>query len=110
MQYLSSSTMRCSPRIWPSMRRSRFWTASFRSLYPGTDGSIPLHRMLAKPEEGLSIIPMGGIVDVMEQAGEHHGPHEHGEHGSHDGHHEHGGHIELFRRKFWISLLLTIPT
>jgi Cu2+-exporting ATPase len=39
----------------------------------------------------------------------------HADHGSHDahaghgGHGGHGGHEEIFRRKFWLSLLLTIP-
>jgi Cu2+-exporting ATPase len=39
----------------------------------------------------------------------HHGGNDgHGEHG-HDGH-DHADHAELFRRKFWVSLALTIPT
>jgi Cu2+-exporting ATPase len=34
----------------------------------------------------------------------------HGEHGSgHGGHGDHGDHVEMFRRKFWWSLLLTVP-
>jgi Cu2+-exporting ATPase len=37
-----------------------------------------------------------------------HAAHDHAEHG-HAGH-DHGDHAALFRRKFWISLLLTIPT
>ena len=36
MQYASSSTIRCSPRTWPSMRRSRRPTCCFFSLYPAT--------------------------------------------------------------------------
>jgi P-type Cu2+ transporter len=36
---------------------------------------------------------------------------EHGEHGEHGGHDKHAGHsVAMFRDKFWISLLLTIPT
>jgi Cu2+-exporting ATPase len=34
----------------------------------------------------------------------------HGEHGGHGGHDKHAGHDpEMFRRKFWLSLLLTLP-
>ncbi len=36
---------------------------------------------------------------------------EHGAHGAHGGHDKHAGHsVAMFRDKFWISLLLTIPT
>ncbi|HEX6372437.1 MAG TPA: heavy metal translocating P-type ATPase [Longimicrobium sp.] len=35
----------------------------------------------------------------------------HGGHGGHEGHDKHAGHsVEMFRRKFWLTLLLTIPT
>jgi Cu2+-exporting ATPase len=34
------------------------------------------------------------------------GPDGHGDHGDHGGH---GGHAEVFRRRFWISLALTVP-
>jgi Cu2+-exporting ATPase len=35
----------------------------------------------------------------------------HGEHSGHEGHDKHAGHsVELFRRKFWLTLALTIPT
>src|SRR5215204_5420320 len=38
-----------------------------------------------------------------------HGGHDHG-HGGHDhGHGGHGDHVAMFRRRFWWSLLLTIP-
>ena len=33
----------------------------------------------------------------------------HGEHGGHGGHVDHSGHEQMFRRKFWVSLLLSIP-
>ena len=33
----------------------------------------------------------------------------HGEHEGHSGHSGHAGHVELFRRRFWWSLLLTVP-
>ena len=39
-----------------------------------------------------------------------HEPHHHA-HGEHGGHDRHAGHsVEMFRDKFWLSLLLTIPT
>ncbi|QHE72949.1 copper-translocating P-type ATPase [Rhodococcus sp. WAY2] len=48
-----------------------------------------------------------------EQAAEHHGAgHEHGGHdhgGGRDKHKGHGAHGEVFRRKFWVSLALSIP-
>jgi Cu2+-exporting ATPase len=34
---------------------------------------------------------------------------DHGSRGGHEGHAGHGDHAEMFRRKFWISLVLTIP-
>lgn len=40
---------------------------------------------------------------------EHH--HEHSQHDSHDAHDTHAGHNpDMFKQKFWVSLLLTIPT
>lgn len=44
--------------------------------------------------------------------GEHegHGKHDdHGKHGGNEAHIDHTGHEEMFRRKFWISLLISIP-
>jgi len=39
-----------------------------------------------------------------------HGEHDgHGEHGGNKAHVDHTGHEEMFRRKFWISLLISIP-
>ncbi len=42
-----------------------------------------------------------------------HTTHEHGAHGEHGGHHDHHDHhammIADFRRRFWVSLILTIP-
>jgi P-type Cu2+ transporter len=43
-----------------------------------------------------------------------HGAHQHGAHDGHTGdgaHDKHAGHnVEMFRNKFWVSLLLTVPT
>jgi len=35
---------------------------------------------------------------------------DHENHGQHGGHAGHGDHADMFRRKFWVSLALTIPT
>ena len=41
---------------------------------------------------------------------DHAGHGEHGEHGDHGGHDKHAGHDpEMFRRRFWLSLVLTVP-
>src|SRR5689334_19148965 len=40
MQYLSSSTIRCRPRIWPSIRRSRLRWLDFSEVYPWTCSSL----------------------------------------------------------------------
>ncbi len=42
----------------------------------------------------------------------HHGrPDGHADHGAHAAHDRHAGHsVEMFRRKFWGTLLLSIPT
>ena len=51
MQYFSSSTIRCSPRAWPSIRRSRLrwaWT-----LVVALEVSVLLAH--------ASTIPLGGI-------------------------------------------------
>ena len=46
--------------------------------------------------------------DIARAAAKHHGAH--GGHGVHGGHDKHAGHDpEVFRRRFWLSLLLTIP-
>ena len=39
----------------------------------------------------------------------HVGPGEHTGHGGHDRHAGHGAHGEMFRRRFWISLILSVP-
>ncbi len=46
-----------------------------------------------------------------DEAHEHHAGHgDHGDHGDHGGHDKHAGHDpELFRRRFWLTLAVTIP-
>lgn len=41
MQYSSFSTMRCRPRICPSMRRSRLRYASLSAVYPCIAPDLP---------------------------------------------------------------------
>ena len=43
----------------------------------------------------------------MSDAEHHQNDHENGEHGGHDAHEGHSP--EMFRNKFWLSLVLTIP-
>ena len=54
-----------------------------------------------------------GSEGSAEHPPEHHHPQLETEtgHGTHEGHDKHEGHsVEMFRNKFWLSLLLTIPT
>ncbi|HEU5184906.1 MAG TPA: heavy metal translocating P-type ATPase, partial [Gemmatimonadaceae bacterium] len=49
--------------------------------------------------------------DAHEGHRAHEGHEAHEGHGAHDGHDKHAGHsVAMFRDKFWISLLLTLPT
>jgi Cu2+-exporting ATPase len=59
----------------------------------------------------------GAIVDEHTAHAHHYDPGPrpaptgHGEHGEHGGHDRHAGHsVAMFRDRFWISLLLTLPT
>lgn len=38
-----------------------------------------------------------------------HSDHQHAEHNDHQGHVDHAGHEMMFRNRFWVSLLLTLP-
>ncbi len=50
----------------------------------------------------------GGVATVP--APDAHGEHRHADHAGHEGHDKHAGHDpEMFRRRFWVSMLLTIP-
>ncbi len=52
------------------------------------------------------------VDEAQEQPTDHggHGSHDHGGHGGHGGAHvDHTGHEIMFRNRFWVSLLLTIP-
>lgn len=67
MQYVSSSTIRCSPRTCPSIRRSRFRCAALVSAYPGgvvvlTDVmlAVLVGRVVATPR-GRLVVTVGGV-------------------------------------------------
>jgi P-type Cu2+ transporter len=48
--------------------------------------------------------------EPSQHADQAHAAHPHADHGGHAGHDEHAGHDpEMFRRRFWLSLVLTIP-
>jgi len=50
------------------------------------------------------------VLEERAGHGEHAGHGAHGEHDMHGGHDKHAGHDpEMFRRKFWLSFLLTLP-
>src|SRR5688500_15200193 len=54
----------------------------------------------------------GAPGDAMRHAEDHHAHagHEQPGHGGHAGHGTHAGHhVEMFRRRFWVSLALTVP-
>ena len=108
MQYSSSSTIRCSPRTWPSMRRSRLQVVVL--LYRvATRRSSPLLSSVSDTPEGYA---SHGVDDthrgytVCVVARRRTCTHD----TAHAGHDKHAGHDpEMFRRRFWLSLLLTIP-
>jgi Cu2+-exporting ATPase len=48
--------------------------------------------------------------DAHHTHAEHAGRHDHGDHGGHGGHAAHGGdHVAMFRRLFWLMLVLAVP-
>src|SRR5258706_16031813 len=63
------------------------------------------HHDHSKMEHDQSISPMSAEADA------HSGHNAHGmdQMGEHAQHIDHGGHEDLFRRRFWVSLLLSIP-
>ncbi len=64
------------------------------------------HHVAPRPDAGAAPHRDAGAAPHREY-GEHGG---HGEHGEHGGHDKHAGHDpEQFRRKFWLSLALTVP-
>jgi P-type Cu2+ transporter len=77
----------------------------------------PEHPELPRPAAGEGDAPHHGGHE-HDGGHEHHGGHEdhgghahHGSHEHHGGHDKHAGHsVEMFRDRFWLSLILTIPT
>src|SRR5688572_11074613 len=66
----------------------------------------------ARPHHGGAHAP----VNAARSGGHHEHAHDHhampgSAHPNHDGHDKHAGHsVAMFRDKFWISLVLTVPT
>lgn len=72
------------------------------AMYAGHEHAA--HEMHATPPAGAHADHHGhtGHEEHMDHSG-------HDAHASHGGHGGHAGHEAIFRRKFWISLILTIP-
>ncbi|MEX2587103.1 MAG: heavy metal translocating P-type ATPase [Actinomycetota bacterium] len=51
-------------------------------------------------------VPLATLSAGRDASGDHHG---HGGRNGHSSHGDHAGHAERFRRKFWLSLALTVP-
>jgi P-type Cu2+ transporter len=66
----------------------------------------------ATTEGGASRRRAGADPTRHEKENERHGAHRHhAAHGGHEGHDKHAGHsVEMFRNRFWLALVLTIPT
>ncbi|NLE80290.1 MAG: heavy metal translocating P-type ATPase, partial [Rhodococcus sp.] len=61
---------------------------------------------MSHPEHGHS---HPDSAPAEHEHGEHHAHEGHGGHGNHDRHAGHGAHGEMFRRRFWVCLILSIP-
>lgn len=62
---------------------------------------VDAHHEMSQPNEPVQQAAMDHAV--------HRRSVEHSEHASHAGHVDHSGHEQMFRQRFWVSLLLTIP-
>ena len=80
--------------------------------------TCPMHPEVASdkpgkcPECGMALVA-SGVPTAQEHAHHNHTEqsHAHADHGGHEGHDKHAGHDpNMFKQKFWLSLLLTIPT
>lgn len=70
-----------------------------------TEEAVAGHEAHGAGHEGHGAMAHGAMAHGMDHG---HGT-GHGAHGGHGEHVDHTGHEEMFRRKFWISLLLSIP-
>jgi Cu2+-exporting ATPase len=66
------------------------------------------------PEHAAHVEHGGHHVGTLDDHSAHHtrrpgGDEAHGGHAGHHSHAGHGGHVDIFRRRFWWSLLLTVP-
>ena len=66
----------------------------------GRHRSAPLH---TRTQDRIPPVQEAGAVQADHDHSHDQGSHEHGGH-------DHGDHAEMFRRKFWLSLVLTLPT
>ena len=75
---------------------------------PGADGGL-VHQHSQKDESTQFTSDSHHNHSMTQMSG----AQDHGNHGGHDGrgaaHMDHTGHEQMFRRKFWISLILSIP-
>ena len=61
-------------------------------------------------ETRKEIVMIEQLTDIEDRGHQgHQDPVGHAGHGDHGDHGGHGDHIEMFRRRFWWSLLLTVP-
>ena len=70
------------------------------------------HVATHEPEPSRTpVSPRHHAAPSEQEAANVHTHHEHAGHGAHAGHEKHAGHsVGMFRDRFWISLLLTLPT
>jgi P-type Cu2+ transporter len=74
---------------------------------PAPKNSVPIRRILDPPD--LRIPPVNHEHHAPPGPG--HEPADHGGHDAHEGHDKHAGHsVAMFRDRFWLTLVLSVPT
>src|SRR5690606_23307531 len=94
-----------SPMSHPPTDQASRMPKQDREHHPARSGSVAYHHV---DSGAMHTGHDHARHDVHE---EHHSghAHHHDEHDAHAGHGGHAGHEALFRRKFWVSLILSIP-